>query len=292
MKKVLVTGTNRGIGMETALAFGRAGHQVFATMRNLENATELMRNSKQESLPISIYQLDVDSDESVAQCIQAITSDHGPIDVLVNNAGIERHGSVEEMPMADFQAVMNTNYFGVVRCIKAVLTSMRKKNSGCIINISSISGKIACTPLGAYSASKFALEALTETLAQEVKPYNIRVSVVEPGVINTEMPISITQKSSSFYPQVRRMGSFFSEILKTPTPASIVADQILEIAESGTWKLRHTAGPTAAPFLDWRASMTDEQWVDWNAQEDTDWYDAVEATFGMNCRPEKLEKEK
>lgn len=165
MKKVLITGTNRGIGMETALAFGRAGHQVFATMRNLENGVELMRYSEQESLPISIHQLDVDSDESVAQCIQAITSDHGPIDALVNNAGIERHGSVEELPMAEFKALMETNYFGVIRCIKAVLPAMRQNNNGVIINVSSMAGKIALSPLGPYSASKFALEAMTEALA-------------------------------------------------------------------------------------------------------------------------------
>ncbi|MDN3686288.1 SDR family oxidoreductase [Cyclobacterium jeungdonense] len=292
MKTVLITGTSRGIGRETALAFGRAGHQIFATMRNLENGAELMRYSKQESLPISIHQLDVDSDESVAQCIQEIASDHGPIDVLVNNAGFGQPGSVEEVPIAEFKALMETNYFGALRCIKAVLPNMRKNKSGCIINISSISGKIACTPMGPYSASKFALEAITEALAQEVKPFNIRVSVVEPGIIDTEAAVRCSLMINSLYPQVRRFARLFAEALKTPTPASLVADKILEIAESGTWQLKHPVGPDAVPFINWRASMNDEQWVDWNAQEDTDWYDAVEATFGMNCRPEKLEKEK
>jgi len=213
--------------MEAALAFGRAGHQVFATMRNLENGAELMRYSKQESLPISIHHLDVDSDESVAQCIQAITSDHGPIDVLVNNAGFGQPGSVEEVPIAGFKALMETNYFGALRCIKAVLPTMRKNKSGCIINISSISGKIACTPMGPYSASKFALEAITEALAQEVKPFNIRVSVVEPGIIDTEAAVRCSLMINSLYPQVRRFARLFAEALKTPTPASLVADKIL-----------------------------------------------------------------
>ncbi|WP_373495476.1 SDR family oxidoreductase [Aquiflexum sp.] len=292
MKTILITGTNRGIGMETALAFGRAGHKVFAAMRNLEKASDLKQLIKHESLAITMYQMDVDSDESVAQCIDAIMNEHGHIDVLVNNAGIERHGSIEEMPMADIKAVMETNYFGAVRCIKAVLTKMRQEKNGCIINISSISGKIACTPLSAYSASKFALESITESLAQEVKPYNIRVSLVEPGIINTEMAVAITEKNNSLYPQVRRFGSLFAESLKTPTPAAMVSDKILEIVESETWQLKHPVGPTAEPFLGWRASMTDEQWVDWNAQTDEEWYDAVESTFGMNCREEKLEKEK
>ncbi|HSJ66884.1 MAG TPA: SDR family oxidoreductase [Anditalea sp.] len=292
MKTVLITGTNRGIGRETAFAFARRGYIVFATMRNPENAADFKQQMEEESLPIHIYQMDVNSDDSVKQCIDKINQEHGNIDVLVNNAGIERHGSVEELPMADFKAVMETNYFGAVRCIKAVLTKMRQKKYGSIINISSISGKIACPPLGAYSASKFALEALTESLAQELKPFNIRVSLVEPGIIATEMSHAIAEKIDSLYPQVRRFASFFAETLKTPTPAALVAEKILEIVENGTWQLRHTAGPDAGPFLGWRASLTDEEWVDWNAQTDEAWYDAVESTFGMKCRPEKLEKEK
>lgn len=292
MKTVLITGTNRGIGRETAFAFARRGYKVFATMRNPERAADFKQQMEDESLPIHIYQLDVNSDDSVKQCIDKINQEHGNIDVLVNNAGIERHGSVEELPMSDFKAVMETNYFGAVRCIKAVLTKMRHEKYGCIINISSISGKIACPPFGAYSASKFALEALTESLAQEVKPYNIRVSLVEPGIISTEMSHAIAKTNDSLYPQVRRFASLFAETLKTPTPAALVAEKILEIVESGTWQLRHTAGPDAEPFLGWRASLTDEEWVDWNAQTDEAWYDAVESTFGMNCRPEKLEKEK
>ncbi len=292
MKTVLITGASRGIERETALSFGRAGHKVFATMRSPEQASDLKQQIRDESLPIHIYKMDVDSDESVKQCIDAIIKEHGNIDVLVNNAGMERHGSVEELPLDEFKAVMETNYFGSLRCIKAVLTSMRKNKKGCIINISSVAGKIACTPLGPYNASKFALEAISEALAQEVKPYNIRVIVVEPGIINTQMAVNISLEKNSLYPQVRRFGRLFSESLKTPTPATLVADKNLEIAESGTWQIKHPVGPDAAPFLDWRASMNDEQWVDWNSQEDKDWYKAVESTFGMNCRPEELEKEK
>lgn len=278
--------------METALAFGRAGHKVFATARNLEKTADLEQKIKDESLAITIYQMDVDSDESVAQCIEAILNDHGSIDALVNNAGIERHGSVEETPMADFRAVMETNYFGAVRCIKAVLPTMRQNKNGVIINVSSMAGKIALSPFGPYSASKFALEAITEALAQEVKPYNIRVSLVEPGVINTDMAFDITRNDQSIYPQVQRIGYFWGESLKSPVPPSLVADKILEAVESHTWQLRYPVGPDAEPFWNWRTSMTDEQWVDWNAQTDEAFYDAVESTFGMNCRPEKLEKEK
>ncbi len=284
MKSVIITGTNRGIGLETALSFARAGYKVFATMRNTNKAEVLKNIIKAESLPITINTMDVDSDESVKHGIQGILKETGSIDVLVNNAGIERHGSIEELPMTDFKAVMETNYFGVLRCVKAVLPQMRQNRSGCIINIASVSGKISSSPLGAYAASKFALEAISEALAGEVKPFNIRIGIVEPGIIDTDMAQNIEDDSTSIYPQVRRFGGLFAASLKNPTPASLIADKILGVAESGTWQLRHPAGPDAIPFLGWRASMTDEQWIDWNALNDEDWYKAVQNTFGLNAR--------
>lgn len=287
MKSVIITGSNKGIGFEAAIAFARAGYKVFATMRNTENASALQRKIKEESLSIAIHEMDVDSDASVKKCIDAILKEAGFIDVLVNNAGIERHGSIEEIPMEDFKAVMETNYFGVLRCIKGVLPKMRQERRGCIINVASVSGKISSSPLGAYAASKFALEAISEALAGEVKPFHIRVGIVEPGITNTDMAQNIKDNSASIYPQVRRFGGLFAASLENPTPASLIADKILEVAESGTWQLRHPAGPDALPFLGWRASMTDEQWVDWNAANDEDWYDAVENTFGLNARQKK-----
>ena len=284
MKKVLITGTNKGIGFETALSFARAGYKVFATMRNTEAATTLKQHIADESLAIIIYKMDVDADEAVKHCIATIIQEHGTIDVLVNNAGIERHGSIEEMAISDFKAIMETNYFGVIRCIQAVLPQMRKNKKGCIINVGSVSGKIACTPLSAYSASKYALEALTESLAQEVKPFNIKVALVEPGIIDTKMAHDISVDNNSIYPQVLRFGAMFSESLKQPTPPSFVANTMLEIAEGDSWQLKYPVGPSALPFLGWRASMTDEQWVDWNAQTDEEWYNAVETTFGLNVR--------
>lgn len=284
MQTVIITGANRGIGLETALAFGRAGYEVFATVRNPGKAAVLKQKINAESLPITIFDMDVDSDESVKKGIDTILKVAGSIDVLINNAGIERHGSIEEIPMTDFKAVMETNYFGVLRCIKAVLPQMRQNQSGCIINIASVSGKISSSPLGAYAASKFALEAISEALAGEVKPFNIRVAIVEPGIINTDMAQNIEVGSTSIYPQVRRFGGLFAASLKNPTPPSLIANKILEVAESGTWQLRHPAGPDALPFLGWRASMTDEQWVEWNALDDEEWYNAVQNTFGLNAR--------
>ena len=284
MKSVIITGANKGIGFDTALAFARAGYKVFAAIRNPETAAALKQRIKEESLNITIRTMDVDSDESVTKCIGTILKEHGSVDVLVNNAGIERHGSIEELEMSEFKAVMETNYFGVLRCIKAVLPQMRNDRNGCIINITSIAGKIANTPLGPYTASKHALEAISESLAQEVKPFNIRVAIVEPGIIDTQMARSISHGGDSIYPQANRFGGIFVASLKTPTSATLVADKILEIADSETWQLRHPVGPDATPFLHWRASMTDEQWVDWNAANDEEWYNAVETSFGLNAR--------
>ena len=284
MKLALITGTSKGIGLETALAFGRAGYKVFATMRNPQNATTFEKTIKDESLNIVISEMDVDSDESVKQCIDAINKEHSSIDVLVNNAGIERHGSIEEMPIDDFQSIMNTNYLGVLRCTKALLPQMRKNKKGCIINVASVAGHISFSPLGGYAASKYALEAISEALAQEVKPFNVKVAIVEPGIINTQMANDIAVDEKSIYPHSKRTAGLFAASLKTPTPPTLVADKILEVAENKNWKLRHPVGPDAEPFIAWRASKSDEQWVDWNATNDEDWYKSVEQDFGVNAR--------
>lgn len=275
MKSVIITGAGKGIGLATALAFGRAGYQVFATLRNPEKAIALKQIIKDENLNITMSAMDVDSDESVKRAIEFIYQEIGRVDVLVNNAGIEYHGATEEISLSEFRAVMETNYFGALRCIKEVLSQMRKDRSGCIINITSVAGRAANTPLGPYTASKHALEAISESLAQEMKPFNVRVAIVEPGIIDTQMARNISTGGNSVYTQANRFGTLFEESLKTPTPASLVADKILDIAESETWQLRHPVGPDAKPFLDWRVSKTDEEWVDWHSQSDEDWFRAI-----------------
>jgi len=286
MASVLITGTSKGIGLEAALAFGRAGHRVFATMRNPTKAPQLAAAAASEGLPITVSVMDVDSDKSVSEAIAAILRDHGPIDVLVNNAGVERTGSVEELPLAEFRAVMETNYFGCIRCIQGVAPHMRQRRSGCIINISSVAGRISSAPLTSYMASKWALEALSEGLAGEMKTFDVRVAIVEPGIIDTAMARRIGDPApASAYRQSERFASLFEASLKTPVPPTVVAQKILEIAESGTWQLRHPVGPDAAPFLEWRKQMTDEEWVALHASDDETWYARVERDFGLNTRP-------
>jgi NAD(P)-dependent dehydrogenase (short-subunit alcohol dehydrogenase family) len=286
MASVLITGTSSGIGLATALAFGRAGHKVAATMRNPSRAPELGQIAAKEQLPIKISSLDVDSDASVKDGIDRIVKQSGPIDVLVNNAGVERTGSVEELSLADFRAVMETNYFGAIRCIQAVLPTMRERRSGCIINVASIAGRIAGSPWAPYTASKFALEALSESLAQEAKPFNVRVAIVEPGIIDTPMARRVEgAHAPSPYPQQHRFAALFTASLKHPVPPAVVGQKILEIVESGTWRLRHPVGPDAVPFLDMRKAMSDEEWVAWGALDDDHWYARVKADFGLDARP-------
>jgi len=288
MASILITGASKGIGMATALILGRAGHRVYATMRNPSQSPELAKIAADESLAITISVMDVDSDDSVSKAITAIRKEAGNIDVLVNNAGIEDRGSVEESDISLFKRVMETNYFGVLRCIKAVLPQMRNRKNGCIINIASVAGHISTSPLGAYSASKFAVEALSEALAQEVKSFNIRVAIIEPGIIDTAMPGRISDPDTdSIYPQTKRLAGLFRESLKSHISPALVGEKILEIVESGSWKLRHPVGPDAEPFLQWRASMSDEQWIDWGAADDESWYQRVQNDFGVNARPKE-----
>ena len=186
------------------------------------------------------------------------------------------------------QGLLATNYFGALRCIKAVLPQMRARRSGCIINLTSIAGRISSSLLGACAASKFALEGLSEALAQEAKMFNIRVAIVQPGIIDTAMARGPHRSARHFAVSAcAPHGGLFSASLQTPTSPVEVGQKIREIIESGTWQLRHPVGPDAEPFLKWRAAMTDEQWVDWGAADDATWYQSVERDFGLNARQTK-----
>lgn len=180
MSTILITGTSKGIGFETALAFARASHTVLATMRNPAESPQLAEIAAKESLSIAVSRMDVDSDDSVRDGMAAILA-KGPIDVLINNAGVEAVGSVEEQPLSVFRAIMETNYFGVIRCAQAVVQQMRERRSGCIINVSSVAGRFSNSPFAAYCASKWALEALSEALATEMKTFKVRVALRRIG---------------------------------------------------------------------------------------------------------------
>jgi NAD(P)-dependent dehydrogenase (short-subunit alcohol dehydrogenase family) len=269
MAAVLITGTSKGIGYETALAFGRAGYRVHATMRNPSQSPALAEVAAKEKLAITVTTMDVDNDKSVSDGMAAIQAQHGPIDILVNNAGIEAAGSIEEEPLDDYQATMETNYFGVIRCIKAVVPEMRKRRSGTIINISSVAGSFCHPPMTAYCASKWALEGLSESLACEMRSFGVRVAVVKPGIIDTAMAQRISTVGNSEYPHAARISNLFKQVLQdAPVPPSVVAEKVLEIVTSGTWQFRHPVGPDAEGLIAWRKGMTDEQWIDLHSADD------------------------
>jgi NAD(P)-dependent dehydrogenase (short-subunit alcohol dehydrogenase family) len=287
MAVILITGCSTGIGKATALVLARAGHKVYATMRNPSGAPDLGDIAASENLPISVMPLDVDDEVSIHNAVGNILQNEQGIDVLVNNAGIAPLGSVEELPLEDFSQTMNTNYLGPIRCIQKVLPAMRERKSGCIINITSVAGKIAGASQGAYAASKFALEALSEALAQEVKPFNIRVAIVEPGIIETPIfeKVDLSAEKGN-YPNARRLMALFHAALQNPVPPEVIGEKVLEIVDSDSWQLRYPAGPDSEPFLQWRMSMTDEQWVDWGAAiDDETWAKSVEQDFGIDVRP-------
>ncbi|HEX9012096.1 MAG TPA: SDR family oxidoreductase [Anaerolineaceae bacterium] len=176
-KVILITGCSAGIGRELARSLSAAGYAVAATARNVESLAGVPAALK---LP-----LDVSRPESIRQAVETVQQHFGRIDVLVNNAGYAVRGAVEELPIADLQAVFDVNVLGAVRMVQAVLPGMRGQGSGRIINISSLSGLLS-TPLnGAYSASKYALEALSDALRWETARFGIQVVLVEPGPIKT-----------------------------------------------------------------------------------------------------------
>jgi NAD(P)-dependent dehydrogenase (short-subunit alcohol dehydrogenase family) len=285
MAIAVVTGSSTGIGQATAVTLARAGHSVYATMRNPKTGGEELRKiAEREHLPLHIATLDVDSDESVRNAFTKVLAEAGRIDVLVNNAGISVISSVEDTPIAAFRAVMETNYFGALRCIQAVLPGMRERRSGCIVNLTSVAGRLSMAPQAAYTSSKFALEAASEVLAQEMRAFGVRVAIVEPGVIATPIFGKVQPPpANSKYPHARRIYELFKVSLENnPVSPYVVGEKIREIVESGSWKLRHPVGPDAEGFLAWRASMTDEQWVEWGTLSDEQWVAYVRQNFHLN----------
>jgi len=178
-KIVLITGASSGVGQSTARLLSKEGHGVFGTCRNPARA---------EAIPsVEMLALDVCSDESVVACVKAVAARAGRIDVLVNNAAYELSGAAEEISLAEAKAQFETNFFGVIRMVKAVLPIMRRQKQGQIINIGSLAGVSSIPFMGFYSASKFALEGFTEALRLEVEPFNIHVSLTEAGFLKTPM---------------------------------------------------------------------------------------------------------
>ncbi len=189
-KSILVTGASSGFGYAGALHYARLGAKVFATMRNLPRpeATELAAAAKAESLDVTILPLDVTKDDQVLKAVrEAERLAGGALDVVINNAGIGQSGPIEVQDMAAMQLAFDTNVMGVQRVQRAVLPAMRTRKSGLIVNISSQLGRVIVPSGGPYSATKFALEALSEQLAYELAPHGVEVCIIQPGGYPTKV---------------------------------------------------------------------------------------------------------
>lgn len=194
MARWLITGCSTGIGREIARAALEAGHRVVVTARRAEAVADLVGTFGDRAVAVA---LDVTDKAQIAAAVAAADDAFGGVDVLVNNAGYGYMSAVEEGDDAEVRKLFDTNYFGVVDTIKAVLPAMRARKSGHIVNISSMTGLVANPPNAYYSSTKFALEALTEALAQEVGPLGIKVTAIEPGAFRTDWARRSMQESGT-----------------------------------------------------------------------------------------------
>ena len=264
MSVVLITGSSSGIGLATALHFARLGHDVHAGVRAPATATELTAAVQAERLSIRPVRLDVDDAVSVTGALDEVLQRSGRVDVLVNNAGIGGGGPIGDVPVAWAKTLFETNYFGAIRMIQAVLPGMRERRSGAIVNVSSIAGRVAIAGHGHYSAVKHALEAASEALAQEVVAFGIRVAIVEPGVVVTPIFTKarrFNDPASPYAVHVRRLLLFYQMQMKTPSQPDDVARVIHEAVTADAPRLRHPVGEDARRLEAGRRRMTDEEFV-------------------------------
>jgi NAD(P)-dependent dehydrogenase (short-subunit alcohol dehydrogenase family) len=186
MSKVwFITGAGSGIGAATARAALKAGDRVIATGRNLDKVRNALSDVAGDKL--AFIQLDVTNEAQAKAAVDEAMKAYGRIDVLVNNAGYSLLGNFEELSSAEIEGLLSTNFYGVIYVMRAVLPVMRKQRSGWIINISSLAGIVGFKHCGAYSATKFAVEGLSRSVAQEVEPFGIKIVAVEPGFFRTDL---------------------------------------------------------------------------------------------------------
>ena len=286
MAVTLITGTSSGIGLATAVHFAREGHEVWAGVRNPTGATELREAIERNRLTMRILALDVDDAASVQRAVAEVLDTSGRIDVLVNNAGIGGGGPIEDVPVDWAQGLFQTNYFGVVRVVQAVLPGMRQRGAGAIVNVSSIAGRLAIAGHGHYSAVKHALEALSEALAQEVQRFGIRVAIVEPGVVVT--PIfskarRFADPASPYFDHVRRLLLLYQKQMPHAAQPADAAAVIYEAATTKQPRLRWLVGDDAKLLVAGRQRMSDEEYVaGGRAMSEEQYLDEMRTRFGFD----------
>ncbi|WP_068173878.1 oxidoreductase [Hydrogenophaga taeniospiralis] len=233
-KVVVVTGVSSGIGRAAAMKFAQQGCRVFGTVRN---------TAKAQAIPgVALIEMDIRDEASIERAIQTIIAQAKRIDVLVNSAGVTLLGAAEETSIAEAQTLFDTNLFGLLRVIKAVLPHMRTQRTGRIVNVSSVLGFLPAPYMALYSASKHAVEGLSETLDHEVRQFGIRVALVEPSFTKTNLDLNAPQTVDRIADYSKELGivsqAIQHNVQKAPMPEG-VADTIVNAA-LGTWMMRHT----------------------------------------------------
>ena len=261
-KVVIVTGSSSGIGFETAVLLARNGFMTYATMRNPYKSTRLSELANKEKLDIKITKLDVNDETGINETIDRVISESGRIDVLVNNAGYAVFGAFEDTSLDEIREQFETNFFGPVKTIKAVIPIMKKQNGGKIINLSSMVGRFGVPFNSAYVASKFALEGITESIRYELHDYGIKIILVEPGIIKSNFfqNIKLSNKSTSSYSKLlkKRIHGIETMLKKASRPV-IVAEAILNIINSTNTNIRYLVGHDAEFMIKLKKNTTEEE---------------------------------
>jgi NAD(P)-dependent dehydrogenase (short-subunit alcohol dehydrogenase family) len=263
MAIILVTGSSTGIGQEAALHMARKGHQVYAAVRSPATATELRDKIGAEQLPARIIKLDLLDTVSIDSAVADIMAREGRIDALVNNAGIGAGQSVEETPLEVVREIFETNYFGTVSVLRAVTPIMRKQRSGRIVNVGSLAGRVVMGCHAHYSASKWAMEGMSEALAFEMAEFNVRVSIIQPGCTVTPMwgKGSAPGGETPYANSLQRLVRFFEFGLGRPAMPADVAVAIADAIESDNPHFRYPVGLDAVETIAARNKVSDDAWI-------------------------------
>ncbi len=271
MEKIaIVTGSSSGIGFETALALAREGYYTYATMRDLKKADKILEVAKKENLKLEVLEFDLNKDSTIKNAVQKIVNDKKRIDVLVNNAGYFLVGCLEDISIEELKDQFETNFFGLVRTIQAVLPTMRNQKSGTVVNISSLAGRIGFPVTPAYISSKFAVEGISESMRYELAPFGIKTIIIEPGVVKTNL-FSTFKKSIKNDPAYKDMtDKVMSGLLmmsEMGTQPSEVASTIIKAISSDNPLPRYPVGNDAVMFLEAKKAKTDIEFENYIKKE-------------------------
>ncbi|HKG89724.1 MAG TPA: SDR family oxidoreductase [Nitrososphaeraceae archaeon] len=267
-KVAIVTGSSSGIGLDASVTLAQNGFVTYATMRNLDKSSIIKAAAEKEQLPIKIVQLDVTDDHSVKDAIRAIVSEAKKIDVLVNNAGFGLVGAFEDLSIDEIKNQYETNVFGLIRVIQAILPIMREQKSGIIVNISSGAGLFGYPGGSAYVSSKFAIEGLSESISYELDQFGIKVVLIEPGFIKTNFSnaMVIAKKaqdpSSPYSPMMQKVQTSSNEMAKSASSVDVVSKAILKAVTSERPNLRYLAGKDVETWAANKKTMSDTQFHD------------------------------